>query len=426
MVHSSVLFLCMTGLFFFLLSDRFRFAVTLSGSAMAALLCCLAAWGISRLGGGQALTAATGAGILFITSLPLYRNNLLQKLFTALLCLGSAIFLELFTPLLFGALPFSFAGAAGAVCGLMIYVLFFLLLGLSLYHPLHHFSDRTASGFLGGICILLLLICAVALGGLDVLFRGNLPALRVLFSLAGFAMVVFSVRSVYHAAKFREQTVTEEMRHRLSALRGEDYADLMTALREVQAVQKSGEYALDTVAVLLADGMNDRIPEYLAAAKENLARSPLMREYHHNPQLNALIATKAAGLKQREQRFDCSVATGALPLPVSEVCLLADELLSRACRDCTEHGRVSFTLSIAQDTLRMEVLYSAQPSKPERVRIFGKRAEELVHALVEDSSAQEQELAGLDTAREICTRYNGTLTVTTVGEEMNISLTLKR
>lgn len=426
MVHSSIYFLCMAGLFFAMLSDRFRFAVTLGGTAAATLCCFLAAWGLSRLGAPFAVVATVGAGIFLLASIPLARNNFLQKLFTALLCVSSALFLDFFTPLFLGVLPFSFAGVGGAVCGAALCVLFFLILGLCLYHPLHHFADRTASGFAWGMLLLELLICVSALGGLDVLFRAHLSAMRVLCSLFGFGALVFSVRSVYHAARFREETVNETMRERLAELRYQDYADLLTAKKEVLAAQRAGVYALDTVAVLLADGYAERIPEYLEAAKENSAHNPMLREYHHNPQLNALLSVKAAYAAGAGIRFDCTAATGALPIPTPEVCLLADELLSRACRDCEPNGRVSFSLSTAEDSLRMEVLYTAAPAEPARFTVKGKRAEEVINDLLEDFSAEEQELSGLATARDLCARYNGTLTVSTVGEEMSIALTVKR
>lgn len=426
MVQESVLFFCMAGLFFSLLCDRFRFAVTLGGTAAAYLCGLVAAWGLGRLSVPQDIISAAGAGIFLLSALALYRNNLLQKLFVSLVCVSGAVFLNSFTQVMQKVLPSLFSGTLGAVCAALLCVLFFLVMGLCLYHPLHHFIDRTASGFLWGMCLLLLVICVVAKGGLDVLFKAHLAAMRVALSLLGFGVMMFSVRSVYHAAKFREQTVNETMRKRLTDLRIGDYGDLVTARREVQAAQRMGVYALDTVAVLLADGLADRIPEYLEAAKENALHNPMLRELHHNPQLNALLTVKSAYAARQGLRFDCNAAAEALPLPVPEVCLMADELLSRACRDCEPNGRVSFTLAPTEDSLRMEVLYTAKPQEPERFTVKGKRAEEVLHSLLENDFAEEQELAGLDTVRDLCARYNGTLTVTAVGEEMNISLTLKR
>lgn len=432
-IHTSVLFFCMAGLFFCLLRDRFRFTATLVVTALTFLLSCVTGWGVGALLGESSacfpVTAAVGAGLFFLSSLPLYQNNTLQKLFVALLSVTNAVFLHFLLSPVLQALGLSVASVTAQVLAFAACVLCFFLQGLCLYHPLRHFSDRAPSGFLAGICVQLVLMCALSLGAADVLIRLRPKAVRAALVLALYGVLLFSVRSVYHAARFREQTTALQQHQQLLSLRSRDYSTLLTAVREVYTAEKAGEYALDTIMVLLADDLTEKIPEYMKLVKENARALPILKEYHSNPQLNALLAVRAAYCKQHEILFECNVTSAALSLPVSEVCLMTEELLARACDaavQCTGERKVSMTIAPTEESLRMEVLYTVQPQAEEHFTLRGKHTEELVAHFFARPSQEERELHDLDFTGELCARYNGALKVSSIGtEEMMIQAVLK-
>lgn len=433
MVHFSIVFLCTAGLFFCLLNDRFHFWTTLIATAGAYVLSLLLAFLLRGIVKDPALAepiaCAAGAALFFLSSLPLYRNNVLQKFFLALLSFANFTFLSFFLPLFLGAMPFSTAGVFAGVCSVLFYLLFSLFMGLCLYRPIRHFSDRAASGFLLGMCALVFMIVLLSLGALDFFFRGNAPAVRLLFSLMLYALLIFCFRSIYQAGRFRERTAAEAARQSMLAMRSGDFADMLAAVHEVRAAQKAGGYALDTVAVMLADGFDEKVPEYLSIAKRNLAENPILQEYHENPYLNALIATKAAFAAQNQIKFECNAGSGALPIDTAEVCVIVDDLLTRACLDCAafEGPRsLRFTMAAAERSLRLEAVYTALPQEQEKFTLKGKRAEDVMNWLFEDAASEERELHGLEHTREIVSRYHGKITVATAGtEEMILQATLK-
>ena len=115
----------------------------------------------------------------------------------------------------------------------------------------------------------------------------------------------------------------------------------------MQAQQKKHDYALDTITIMLADGLEDKVPQYIRTCQENTARNPMLAQYTDNPYLSAVIATKAAFAAQNHIEFACSAAVGKNPLKTSELCLVVNELLTRACQDPPRyHGerRLRFTL----------------------------------------------------------------------------------
>lgn len=59
------------------------------------------------------------------------------------------------------------------------------------------------------------------------------------------------------------------------ALKAGDYTDTLAAVQAAKAAQKAGEYALDTVSVMVQDGNQALVPRYAAIYKQNNAKSPL-------------------------------------------------------------------------------------------------------------------------------------------------------
>ena len=85
-----------------------------------------------------------------------------------------------------------------------------------------------------------------------------------------------------------------------------DFADMLAGIKEVKNARKNGEYALDTVKVMVLDGVSDRVPGYVDSIKASIAQSPMLRDYNENPYINAVIATKAALCSQSGIMFESS------------------------------------------------------------------------------------------------------------------------
>lgn len=424
MIYFTIVFLCTAGLFLALLEDRFRVWTTLGVTAGTYILSLAAAFLLRRATQdpvlAQQLPCAAGSLLFFFSSLILYTNNPLQKLFIALLSLCNFSFLGFFVPLLLGAMPFSTAGAFAGVFSVAVYLLFTLLMGLCLYRPVRYYSDRGVSGFLFGMCLLLLALYLLSLGTFDFLFRTNIFAARLLLAVLLYGAMIFAFRSLYHAGKFRERSAAEAARNRMLEMESGDFADMLAAVREVRAAQKAGEYTLDTITVMLADDMQDKIPEYVTIAKRNAAKNPILEQYHENPYLNAVIATKAAFSAQNGIAFECNAVTGDAPLKTAELCVIVNEMLTRACLDAAEYEgirKLRFTAFPAGDSLNLEAVYSARLPQPEKFSLKGKKASDVARWLFDENPDQENILRGLENTEEIIGRYSGKLTVSAAGPQ---------
>lgn len=425
MVYFSVTFLCTAGLFLALLEDRYRLWTTVAATVVVYGLALGLAYPIRQLitdpVWGDQVACGAGALLFFVTSLFLYTDNILQKLFVALLSLCDFAFLSFFVPLFLGVLPFPVAGGLAGALSIAAALLFTLLLGLCLYRPLHHYSDRGVSGFLVGMCLLLCFVYLLCLGQFDFLFRARVLAGRLLLAALLYGAMIFAFRSLYQAGRFRARTAAGAAQERILAMESGDVADMLAALREVRSVQKSGEYALDTVTVMLADGLEAQVPGYIAAAQEQRQQNPILAQYHENPYLNAVIATKAAFAAQNQIDFQCSAATGNAPLKTAELCVIVNELLTRACQEAAAYQgprRLRFTFIPGEDILRFEVFYSGEaPQEKPSFRLKGARFSDLLAWLFDDTPRGDDTLRGLENTAELVERHSGRLSVSgTPGE----------
>lgn len=424
MIYFTIVFLCTAGLFLTLLEDRYRIWTTVGATAGVYLLSLLAAWFVPHVVKEPVLAnqLSCGLGVLlfYVSALFLYTNNPAQKLFVAFLSLCNFAFLGFFTELLLGALPFSPAGAFAGIFSVLLYCLFTLLLGLCLYRPLHHYSDRGISGFIVGMCLFLLAVYVLSLGKMDFLFRTNIFAARLLAVTALYGAMIFAFRSLYQAGRFRARTTEEAARSRMMEMESGDFADMLAAVREVRAAQKSGEYALDTVNVMLHDGCAEQVPAYLAAAKKSAAVMPILEQYNDNPYINAVIATKAAFAAQNGIAFECNAVTGNTPLKTAELCIVINEFLTRACLDSAAYAgdrKLRFTMFPTEDTISFEAVYSADLPQKEKFSLRGKKLQDVLQWLLDDSREEQDNLKGLENTEQIIGRYSGKLSVSgTPGE----------
>lgn len=431
-MYFTVVFLCMAGLFMALLEDRYRIWATVSVTAGVYVLALLAAFILRRIVQdfmlGQLLPCAAGALLFYIASFFLYENNPVQKLFVAMLCICNFAFLGVFVPLFLGILPFSTAGAPAGVISVILTLLFNLLSGLCLYRPFHHYSDRGVSGFIIGMCLFLCLFYVLCIGKLDFLFRSHIHAGRLFLAALIYGLMIFIFRSIYQAGVFRAGSAQELSRSHIMEMESGDFADMLAAVREVRSAQKNGEYALDTVAVMLGDGLAHQVPGYISAAKKMYAQNPILEHYHDNPYLNAVIATKAAFAAQNGIAFSCSAATGRSPLKTAELCILVNEMLTRACLEAAEYSgtrRLSFTVIPGEDALRLEAVYSAHRTESEKFNLKGKKLSDLFNWLFEDSPGGENDLHGMDNTREIINRLSGKLSVAGTEDETIIQAAVR-
>lgn len=432
MIFFPVIFLCVGGLFLALLQDRYRIWTTggvMLGAYIAAVL--LSGLLMDRLKGPllpQHAACAGGVAVFLVASCFMHSNNLLQKVFAAMLCMSNFAYSQLFLLLLLGAMPFETSGAAGGIFSIVGTLLINLLMGACLYRPMQRYSQRGPSVFLSGMLVLTVFEYLLCIGKLGLLVIVPTPYHQLLIATGIYIVLIFCFRSVYQAGRWQAQEAHNAARQHILDMEAVDFMDMVSAVREVRAAQKSGEYALDTVSQLLREGQEEKIPVYVAMTKRNVSHNPMLYRYHENLYLNAVIATKAAFAAQNQIDFQCNLPDMEIPLKTAELCVMVNEMLARGCNDAAKfegERRLRFTGIPGEDSLRLEAVFSGELPEKRRFSFEGKKMSDLLEWLFDDEPERETQLRGLDNTAEIVLGHSGSLTVAGTEQEVIVRAHLR-
>ena len=426
-IDLAFVLLCTAGLYLTLLEDRFRLWVTAGCFGVAYLLSLALGWLVSQFA-GPLWACISGNGLLFVVSLFLSKNNPLQKLYLAILSVSNYLYLGTLVPLVLGILPFSTAGNFAALFSVVVLLLWTAFLGLCFYRPFQHFHDRGPSAFLVGICLVQIFVALISSGKVDVLFRYQPSSARLFWASLLYLAILFLLRSVYQAGRFRQRATEEACREAMLEMESGDFSDLLAAVNEARAARKAGEYALDTVRVMLQDGNASMVPAYIASFKENSKRLPILANYSENPYLNGVIASKAAFASQNGVDFESNAHLTGSSLSTAELCVVVNELLTRACLEASCHEgekKVRFTAFSGENTLTLETVFSGELPEKKGFSPKGKTFQQLLQWLFDDNPSPSQGLKGLDNTLEILGRYSGNLSVSSTPGEILLRAVLR-
>ena len=433
MIHFSVIFLCNSLLQLLLLEDKYQIFATSITSLGVYILSIISSLAISRLGYPhvefEMLCILINGILLFISSLHLFKNSIAQKLFLCILCFSNYYFANFFAEALLSILPIEAAGAFAAVFTDLVIVLFYFLIGLCLYRFFHYFSDRASSGFMAVMIIVQLLPCLLVNGVFDFIFYPYILGGKLFFSLLVYAFVIFSSRSLYQAAKFREEATLDYAKKELIQNQAERFVETFALTNEHQRICREQEYILDAVTLMVRDNVPEQIPIFISSQRQSQAESILLKTFHKNPYLNAVLISHAASAKENHINFECNVQTGDKRFPISELCILTNELLTKACqeaRNCTVNPRVRYSISPTDETLRVEVVFSADIYSTES----SKRSDEshltfskIFNRLFKET-ANKINSSGLEHAKELVAKYSGTMDISNTEDSIMIHISL--
>lgn len=430
MLPTGVILLCNTLLFLTLLADRYRIFATLLVSG-AAFVLSLALSPIFSLVFDAPAAQTYGKVILnlvilYAASLFIFKNNPLQKLFLSVFCFANFVFSDLFTTLLLGTLPLNTAGVPGALVTILGYLLISLLFGLCFRAPFTYFSDRAPSGFFLGITLIMLLPILLCTGHVDFLFPFSPYYLRVLCALIVFVLVVFMLRSLYYAAKFREETTRLATKAEFSRIQQRQYQALLRSIQELQAIHNRSNFLLSTVTVMAKDGNGESIPAYLNLQKTHQQPSELLTVHTDEPSLNAVLVSAAMDANAADIHFESNVVPhGALP--ISLLCLATHELLAKAQDAAMEssqaYKKIRYTMSPGPDTLTLEVVYPAVAPQVQKLEIKGKSLSQLLTYFFSDPPAKA-EAAELPQTLALIEQYSGSIHEAIAGNDAILTVTV--
>lgn len=454
MIPIGAAFLCNTLLFSFLLEEKYNLTATAAAAFLSFFASFIPAAILKAAVASPGLAAALAVWINVLILLLAFSfvsvNNLLQKLFLSVLCVSNYFFAGFAAESLLGIWPGKTAGWIGAVVPVLFYAVFSAFTGFCFYGYFHAFSGQNAA-LLPVVMLFTQLMPIVFIKGyLDFLFRAHIRSGRLLLASAFYLLIIFAAHSAYHAGKFKEeQTRDVDYRYLLEA-ESRRIAATMASVHEMKQQNKTYTYLFQTVSRMIAAGETEGIPEFIATQSELFQPPALLNHYDENRYLNAVIASQAALAEQAGILFESqSVLAPGCRIRLSEICLMADEMLQTAREKAETFGgekKIAFTLSSTEDHLILETVFSAEapapePSKttpawknltreslqeiPRKIRDFyndrlkGKKLSQIT-ALLTEGREEEPDSSFLENTDIIISRYSGQYTISSANDVMII------
>ncbi len=431
MVYLPVTLLCNTLLFLCLLYDRFRFITTAAASVITYILSLVAS---SIVKGffedallGDTMAVAANALLLFIVSLFVFRNNVIQKLFLAILCVSNFTFSLLFTELMLGIMPFKAAGLFSGIFSVAVTVLFTLLSGLLLYKPFSYFKLRDINFFIIGISIIQFAPLLLSYGSFDFLFPDFPHFGRIIASFFFYFIIFFSFRSVYKAARFKELSLDEDNYEKFLSSESARFSDILTYVQTTRSVKASYDSAMNSIDQMISNGETSKARQYISNILLNSDKNPTLEVYSDNPYVSSVIAMNALRAEQIGLSFSSHANVANAAMRTSEICVITDELLQNACKEAAEADgskRVSYTVVPTGETLTFEAAFSSNEKRDEKkFKLKGKNFSDILNYLLSDA-AEGEKYPELKNTVDIVNRYSGKLKTVNSGGTVIISVTI--
>lgn len=435
MVYMSIAYICTSVLFYILLEQKYKF-ITSAVVYILAFFVGLIAVQISSVFIGsetyfEPLSIVIHGSIMYIASLFMSSNNPAAKLFLLPLSLSNFVFMKLFIEYTIGLMPIDVSGFVAGVYSLLIFILFYLLIGICFYRYFHYFSDRDISGFDIATFLMQFIPFLFSYGLLDFTFKAHFLAGRIIMSFLSYIFIIFCFRSVYHGAKFRERSFSDSSYDRMVNLQSSVFTDMQTRINELSDETAQNEFALDSISIMMIDGQFKNVDKYIAAKKQTHSDSPLLSAYHENKYVNAVLATNSAYAKSLDINFESNVGYDGTFLKVSEFCIIANELLKKGIGIAsTAEGerRIRLTSTAIDGNLNIEVIYSKPAAvttetavNPKAIveTLTKKGAKEIISYLFDDSS---NIVEGLENTEAIVDRYSGYLNISSTDTDTIIKV----
>lgn len=415
MLLMPVVFLCNAFLFLALLDGRFRTLTTLIVSGAAYVVSLL----INLLLSPAFNDTAGHAGnlinvfILLIAAVFLYTNNIMQKIFVAIVLVCNFEFVLPLCTSLLGALPFGLSGFVPILIGIVLYLFFSFLTLITFVRPIHYFARRRISLLTVGLSAVQLLCLLAANGMLTNLLGITTFAPRFFLSVALYLMIAFAIRSAYNAAKYKENDCLLQYREALFETKADQFNALVGNVTDAKTVRDHHNFVLDEIAACAKRGDTEAVLNTIADAAT--PRDPLLTFYSDNTYINAVVAAKAAYAKHCGIELTSNVELGSTRLKTLEFCIILNDALAHALacaeKSGSEERLVRATTLPVDNRVTFEVVYPA-PRAPKKRSIAQKSMHEILAVLFEE---QEEKEIGLESIRAIIARYSGTMNLSAAG-----------
>lgn len=419
MFSLPIIFLCNTVLFALIMKERFKAITTLVVSFVAFVVSLISNSIVSAMFAESATAGMVGNTVcvvwLLIASIFIASNNIAQKIFLALFLVSNYSFITSFTPVLLGVVPLGTAGIVSVLLSNGIYVLVSFLTFALIGKPLQYFYRRGVSTTMIGLCLLQFLCWKVTMGFANEFF--NTEAFEVGFFIALFiyAVVIFVIRSIYSAARFKASDIKLTAEHTIIDIQAENFNSMRTNVEAIKTIKKNVDYIFGKIGIMADAGRPDEISRYVHKALARNNSGAIISHYCDDLHINAILATKTAEAQGSGIDLTSDIILGEKNIKTIELAIIINELLASVIKQCENvDGEKYIKLSVlpTETQLTIEAVYTAKQKK--NIALQKNTVEGIINYFFQ---VEEEDDSDIKSIKSIVEKYSGKISVLTADKE---------
>jgi hypothetical protein len=376
MFNLPLIFLCNTLFFAFVLEERFKSIPTIIVYAAAYIISLVSNIVISNnLAGNAAEGTISNTVAIFwclLASVFLSPNNIMQKLLIGLVLSTDYSFFTDFIPNIIVTAGIPISGWLGLLIGNVIYIILTLLVYTLYVRPMHYFYRRRITATIVILCLFQLLDFYVSMGNASSFFDNNSFAFRFSITFIMYFMIVFTVRAMFTAAKYKAKDIIRENNIRFMNAEADIFSGMLANIDAYKNARKDDEYRFTQIAQLASQNKVTEIKEYVSLQQTNEDSSLYQKVISDNPYINAVLITKTSEAKDNGVNLETSVSIGDTRIKVVEMAMIINDLLDDAIDKSrrSDEKNVHLSISASKSSVQLEAVYSIEPIQKEK---FSKR-----------------------------------------------------
>ena len=403
-----------------LLEERFKFITTFLGLTLGVVLS-FASQPIVK-----SFTAASDSWennaafvsmiIFLIVSIFIFSNNIAHKIFVTLLLYLNYVFIS---DSALAIMKISIAPQGGSVSSFVIngsYILFSLVIAILLVNPLKFFYRREVS-YTSIVCCVLVVIGIIFSDGIfNEFFKIDSSALRFYPTLFIYLMLVFCLRSVFTAAKYRIKDNEQLHESEMDRLFADNFDVMLACAERIEQDRVKREKELLGIRKLLETEDKDKVFEYVTMLLKKLKKQKSKFAYGNNPYISSVIAAKADVAAAENIFVDGNIEINDIDIDIHELCMIVDELLTALILDSrNENKEEKFIRLTGIDTDKKLVLEAVSSfNEVEKTKITKRSLYDFIKILFEKKETRVDNFARI---KKYVAEHSGSLNISAADGE---------
>lgn len=355
---------------------------------------------------------AVSAFIFLIVSAFCFSNNIVHKIFCALLMYFNYMFVGEAAVGLMSISLMPQGDVYPLISANLIYVFFTVIIIILLVNPFKYFYRREVS-YTSVICSLSVVTGIIlASGAFNEFFKIESVALKFYPALIIYLILIFVMNASYSAAVYRIKDEKQLHESEIDMLFADNFDVMLCSAENAEQHRARREKELLGIRKLLENEDKEKVYDYVTMLLKKLKKQKNKFDYCNNPYISSIIACKADVAANEKIFIDGNIEINDTEIEIHELCMIVDELLTALIKDCRSYDdSEKFIRLNGIDTEKKFVLEAVSSfNYTPKTKLFKNTLYDFVKALFEKKERSTDNFARI---KKYVSEHSGSLNIST-------------